>query len=397
MDLLQGENNMIHVAIIGAGNISGAHIDGYKAFPQRCKIVALVDINRDKAQMRMEKEHLAVPIYDSLQSLFEEQEVQLISICTPPFTHKDLAVQALQAGVNVLLEKPMASSLQECDAILEAEKASTATLSVVAQNRFRSPVWNMKKVLDEGLIGKLLHTQINSYWWRGYPYYDLWWRGTWEKEGGGCTLNHAVHHIDMMLWLTGMPKELTAMMANLAHDNSEVEDISMALLRYDDTSLAQVTSSVIHHGEKQEIILQGSAARISAPLEIAANITSPNGFPNTNEQLVNTIKERFEELGELPHQGHEGQIEDMLDAIEQNRAPLVSAQDGRNAIELIMGIYKAATDQTHVSFPLGKEDPFYSEKDILKAAPRFYEKKNSVADQGDYEITLGSNYKKPNA
>lgn len=386
---------MIHVAIIGAGNISGAHIDGYKAFPERCKIVAIADIYPDKAKMRADKEGLSVPVYDSLESLLAHEEVQLVSICTPPFTHKDLAIQALEANVHVLLEKPMASSLEECDAINEAAQRSSATLSVVAQNRFRSPVWNMKKVLDEGLIGKLLHTQINSYWWRGYPYYDLWWRGTWEKEGGGCTLNHAVHHIDMMLWLTGMPKELTAMMANLAHDNSEVEDISMALLRYEDKTLGQITSSVIHHGEKQEMILQGSDARISAPLDIAASLATPNGFPDTNEELVGAIESRYEQLGELAHQGHEGQIDDMLSSIEEHREPLVSGQDGRNAIELIMGIYKSASEQNIVRFPLGAEDPFYTVRGILKTAPRFYEKKNSVIDQGEEQITLGSTYTKP--
>jgi UDP-N-acetyl-2-amino-2-deoxyglucuronate dehydrogenase len=385
---------MINVAIIGAGNISGAHIEGYRAFPQRCRITALADIYPEKAAEKAVKEHLNVPVYGSMEELLEKEDIQLVSLCTPPFTHRDLAVRALEAGVNVLLEKPMASSLEECDAINRAEEKSGASLSVVAQNRFRSPVWNMKKVLEEGLIGKLLHSQINSYWWRGYPYYDLWWRGTWEKEGGGCTLNHAVHHIDMMLWLTGMPKELAAMMGNVAHDNSEVEDLSMALLRFGDNSFAQVTSSVVHHGEKQEMILQGSDARISAPLEAAASLSAPNGFPDRNGELEKKIEARFQELGELPHQGHTGQIEDMLSAIEDKRPPLVTGMDGRNAIELIMGIYKAATEASVVTFPLTKEDPFYSVPGILKTAPRFYEKKNSVTDQGDGNITLGSDYKK---
>lgn len=385
---------MIHTAIIGTGNISGAHIDGYKAFPDRCRITAVADIYPEKAKERAAKEGLEVPVYESMSALLEKEDVQLVSICTPPFTHRELAVQALEAGVHVLLEKPMASSLEECDAINRAEEKSSACLSVVAQNRFRTPVWNMKQVLDEGMIGKLLHTQINSYWWRGYPYYDLWWRGTWEKEGGGCTLNHAVHHIDMMLWLTGMPKELSAMMGNLAHDNSEVEDISMALLRFGDNSFAQVTSSVIHHGEKQEMILQGSDARISAPLEVAAGTSAPNGFPERNEELEKRILRRFQELGELPRQGHEGQIGDLLSAIEENRSPLVTGRDGRNAIELIMGIYKASTEKSVVAFPLDKADPFYTVPGILKTAPRFYQKKNSVTDQGGGKITLGSDYRK---
>jgi UDP-N-acetyl-2-amino-2-deoxyglucuronate dehydrogenase len=384
---------MIRTAVIGTGNISGAHIDACTAFPDRCRIVALADIYPEKAKKRAAQAGLNVPVYESLETLLAKEEVDLVSICTPPFTHRDLAVKALEAGVHVLLEKPMAASLEECDAINRAEAKSSARLSVTAQNRFRTPVWNMKQVLDEGMIGKLLHTQINSYWWRGYPYYDLWWRGTWEKEGGGCTLNHAVHHIDMMLWLTGMPEELTAMMGNVSHDNSEVEDISMALLRYADNSFAQVTSSVVHHGEKQEMILQGREARISAPLDISASLSAPNGFPDKNSELEQQIAQRFQELGERVHQGHEGQIEDMLSAIEQDRQPLVTGRDGRSAIELIMGIYKSATEGKPVRFPLAPEDPFYTVEGILKQAPRFHEKKNSVLDQGSEEITLGSDYR----
>lgn len=92
--------------------------------------------------------------------------------------------------------------------------------------------------------------QIDSFWWRGHCYYDLWWRGTWEKEGGGCTLNHAVHHIDMLLWMMGLPESVTSVLSNVAHDNAQVEDLSMSILRYP-RSLAQLTASVVHHGEEQ--------------------------------------------------------------------------------------------------------------------------------------------------
>ncbi len=94
-------------------------------------------------------------------------------------------------------------------------------------------------------MGPIVHTQVDSYWWRGHSYYDLWWRGTWEKEGGGCTLNHAVHHIDLFQWMNGMPAEITAITSNTSHDNAEVEDLSIAIGKYENGSLAQITSSVL--------------------------------------------------------------------------------------------------------------------------------------------------------
>src|SRR5665811_365013 len=95
---------------------------------------------------------------------------------------------------------------------------------------------------------------IDSAWWRGLPYYDLSWRGTWESEGGGPTLNHAIHHIDLLLWMMGEPQAVAAMMTNAWHDNAEVEDLSIALLRYE-RALAQLTSSVVHHGQRQQILV----------------------------------------------------------------------------------------------------------------------------------------------
>jgi predicted dehydrogenase len=90
----------------------------------------------------------------------------------------------------------------------------------------------LKGGIDSGLAGKICHAQVDSFWWRGHCYYDLWWRGTWEKEGGGCTLNHAVHHIDAIQWMLGFPSEVVAMMTNVAHDNAEVEDLSTAIFKY---------------------------------------------------------------------------------------------------------------------------------------------------------------------
>ena len=129
-------------------------------------------------------------------------------------------IHALDAGCNVVVEKPMATCLSECDQMLEAEKRSKKTLACIAQNRFRNSIYKLKKLADSGLAGKICCAHVNSLWWRGHCYYDLWWRGTWEKEGGGPTLNHAVHHIDMLNWIEGkLPKEVMAMLTNVMHDN----------------------------------------------------------------------------------------------------------------------------------------------------------------------------------
>jgi predicted dehydrogenase len=391
---------MIQVAIIGTGNISQLHINGYLAFPQRCRITHLVDIFPEKAEKKNSECNLGAKVSASHKEILNAQDIDLVSICTPPFCHAEIAVDFLTAGKNVLVEKPMAASLEECDAMISAALKSGKMLSVIAQNRFRDPISGLKKVLDSKMIGKIVHAQIESLWWRGHSYYDLWWRGTWEKEGGGCTLNHAVHHIDMLCWMLGLPKKVSAVISNASHDNAEVEDISVAVLQYDGGlcskgALAQVTSSVIHHGEEQQIVFQGEKARVSAPWKVTANIAQPNGFPakEQNEELIAALNNFYESLPKLDHVMHEGQIDNVLSALETGAKPAIGGEDGRRTIELIAAIYKAGTEQRAVELPMKKDDPFYTVKGIMENVPRFYKKSASVNDL-DGNITTGSDYKK---
>jgi UDP-N-acetyl-2-amino-2-deoxyglucuronate dehydrogenase len=384
---------MINVAIIGTGNISASHINGYLAFPERCRIVALVDIYPEKAHAKAEQFNLDAEVYDSHKAILERGDIDLISVCTPPYTHAEIAIDFLNAKKNVIVEKPMAASLEECDAIIKAAKESSKTLSIIAQNRFRTPIMNLKKTLDEGLIGDVVHAQVDSFWWRGHCYYDLWWRGTWEKEGGGCTLNHAVHHIDMLSWIMGIPNEITAVMSNTSHDNAEIEDLSVAILKYENGALGQITSSVVHHGEEQQLIFQGKNARISAPWKVYASKSKGNGFPERDVELEERIQIFHDSLPEVIHTAHEGQIDNVLSAIENNTEPLIKGIDGRKTIEIITAIYKAGSTETPVKIPISKDDPFYTVQGIMKNAKHFYEKTANVVSLSDEKITVGSDYR----
>lgn len=173
---------MLKVAIIGAGAISKAHIEGYLHFTERCTIVVVCDIYEDKAQEHIDQFQLNARAIKDYKELLQE-EIDLVSICTPPYTHATLTTEFLEAGSHVMVEKPMASSLEECDLMNDTAKRTGKILSVVAQNRFKTPMMKLKAVLDSGLMGKIVHVQVDSFWWRGHCYYDLWWRGTWEKEG----------------------------------------------------------------------------------------------------------------------------------------------------------------------------------------------------------------------
>ena len=210
----------------------------------------------------------------------------------------------------------MAPSLRECDAMIAAAEKGGRLLSPVAQLRFKEAPWKIKRLLELGLAGRLHHVQTNAFYWRGGSYYDLDWRGRWETEGGGCTLNHAVHYIDLMLWWAGQPREVCAFMTNRRHENSEVEDLSTAILRYPDGMLGQVTSSILHHGEKQAILLQADRAAIALPFAVSCCRSLENGFPEPDPDLERTITTAYEGLPSPRYPGHTGQIENVLQAAE---------------------------------------------------------------------------------
>jgi predicted dehydrogenase len=379
---------MIRVAVIGTGAIAAAHIEAYQTFGDRCQIVALCDIYPEKAVEQKSKFHVECEIVSDYHKLLTRGDIDLISVCTPPYTHVDITVDALQSGIHVIVEKPMASSLAECDRMNEAASASGKILSVISQNRFGDVVMKLKRVLESGLAGQIVHSQVNSFWWRGHVYYDLWWRGTWEKEGGGCTLNHAVHHIDIFQWMMGMPDKVVAVMSNTSHDNAEVEDLSVAILSYP-RSLAQITSSVVHHGQEQSLIFQGEKARVSMPWKVVASVPQENGFPIPNPGLEQEIDALAEQVPPLTYLGHKGQIDDVLSAIVNGSSEvLVTGQDGRKTLELITAIYQAASTGATVQLPLQPDSPFYTREGIMAGATHFYEKKHSVVGFNSNVITV---------
>lgn len=147
---------MLKAAIIGAGAISSAHIQAYLAFPERCKIAALCDVYPDKAKQRVEEFKLEADVYSEYHELLKRDDIDLVSVCTPPYTHAEIAIAFLHAGKHVIVEKPMASSLEECDRMNEAARRSGKLLSVAAQNRFTTPMMKLKQVLDTKLMGPVV-------------------------------------------------------------------------------------------------------------------------------------------------------------------------------------------------------------------------------------------------
>lgn len=380
---------MTGVAIIGTGDIAGYHIEAYLGLADRCAIRAVVDILPEKARQKADRYGLNCEAVADYHDLLDRPDIQLVSICLPPALHCDVSVDFLLAGKHVLCEKPMAPTLDECDRMLAAQEKGRAKLSIVAQNRFKPDIMRTKLLLETGALGELLVAQASSLWWRGGKYYDLWWRGTWEKEGGGCTFIHAVHHIDLLLWLMGEVREVRAIAGNRNHGNSEVEDVSITTIQFESGAVGTLIASLLHHGEEQRFIIDGVNGSIEIPHKLSVSRQLDNGYPVADEPKRLELEALFAGLPQPALAEHQGQIEDMIRAIERDTEPLVDGMAGRRTIEFISAVYQSAFTGMPVSLPMTRKDSFYTKEGIMTVATRFHRKTASVTSYADSGISVG--------
>ena len=174
-----------------------------------------------------------ITVTDDWHALLDRKDIDIVSIALPPQMHKDVTIAFLQHGKHVLLEKPMALSLAEEDEMMEAEKESGKKLGLIFQNRYYTAIQRAKKMLEDGYFGSILSVDVTSHWFRGANYHNLYWRGTWESEGGGTLTAQGIHQVDMLLWLMGgHAQNINAVMRNMRHTNCEAEDMGFAFITF---------------------------------------------------------------------------------------------------------------------------------------------------------------------
>jgi predicted dehydrogenase len=337
-------------------------------------VIGVADSNESKSKefiVRHELDKKASAFVDYRQAL-EGGNFDIVSICTPPAFHCAVTIDCLNSGAHVLLEKPMAMSLEECDAMIGAAKKNKRILSIVAQNRYGTEQSRVREIIASGKCGRVLYAQAYSSWWRGEEYYTTTWHGKWKTEGGGCTLNLAVHQIDLLLWIAGMPKEITAFMANVNHPGAEVEDLSMAALRFGEGpakgGLGEILASTVHHGENQRMMFQTEKAGLFLPFAVRCTKARELGLPLDDPDTAAEIEAACKAYPPLEKEMFDGQIADFINYVETGVASrfLPDAGSGRNAIEVVAGIYKSAAKRAPVSLPIANDDPFYSKICLLE-------------------------------
>ena len=360
----------VKTAIIGCGKVSDLHAAALKRTPE-AQFVAVYSRNPEKARQYGEK--YGVRGFCDIREMIAAAGVEAVIVCTPHPAHRDAAVMAAEAGAHVLVEKPLASTLQDCDAMLAAAKKAKVKIGVVCQRRFYSPVQRMRRAIEQGKIGKPALGTVLMLGWRDQKYYESDpWRGHWRAEGGGVLVNQAPHQLDLLQWFMGPIDELFGVWSNINHPYIEVDDSAVAVIRFRSGALGNIVVSnsqkpglygKVHvHGQNGASVgvqTDGGAmfiAGMSSIQEPPVNDlwTVPGEEPmlaqwkQEDSDLFNGLENSMAHYFQL-------QISDFLRAITENREPLVTGEDGRKTVEIFTAIYRSQQTHLPVKFPLKAE------------------------------------------
>jgi len=296
--------------------------------------------------------------FDDVSRMVESERIDVVVVATPHPSHADAAIAAMASGSHVLVEKPMATTVADCDRMLEAAADAGVTLGVVSQRRFYAPVQRVKRAIQDGKIGVPALATLTLLGWRDKEYYESDpWRGTWSGEGGGVLVNQAVHHLDLLLWLFGPVETVFGFWGNINHPEIEVDDTAIAVLRGVGGGLASiVVSNSQRPGLHANVHLHGSnGASVGVQTDggqmFVAGVSEIVDPPVTDlwtvpgeEQLLSEFRasdhSEFASVDPIVHY-HRLQVEDFLDAVIEGRSPLVTGADGRRAVELFAAIYRS--------------------------------------------------------
>ena len=340
-------------ALIGCGRISPNHIEAAKN--NHLEFVAMCDIVPKTMQEKSEWFDLeAVRKYTDYRELLEKEKPDLVAIATESGKHAAIALDCIAAGCNVIIEKPIALSIADADAIVRAGREAGIVVCANHQNRFNKSVQYMRKALEAGRFGRLSHGAAHVRWNRGKGYYDQApWRGTWA-QAGGCLMNQCIHNIDLLRWFMGDEiDEVMAYTDQLAHPYLEAEDLGMALVKFSNGAygLIEGTTNVYPKNLEETLYIFGEKGTAKAA-GASDNIIEEWRFADEIDDPAEVKKRFSENPPNIYGFGHTPLYADVIEAIKAGREPLVNAEAGKRALELVLAIYKSAAEHRPVKLPL---------------------------------------------
>ena len=331
-------NNEIGFGIVGTGMIAKVHAEAIAAIPG-ARLVAVC--GREEASTRAFAGEFGAAALTDYTQFLAYPGLQVVNLCTPNGLHAEQGSAAARAGKHVLTEKPLEMTLAKADMLIAACDAAGVKLGVIFQSRFLPAVQRLKRALAENRLGRLLLCDAYVKWYRAPEYYAASWHGTLALDGGGALINQAIHTVDLLRWLAGPVATVFAMSGALRYPQIEGEDTLVASVRFANGALGVIQAATSAKpgfkrrlelsGERGTIILDGDAISTWA-------IDGEEAEAGVDAQLTDGSSNP----AAISNEGHRMQIEDMVQAVRADRAPLIDGRAGRFSLELVEALYASA-------------------------------------------------------
>jgi len=344
----------MNYALIGCGRIAVNHMKAVKK--NRLNLVGVCDILPQRMETllkRLEMKDNDIHKYTDYKRMLDQERPELAAIATESGKHAEIALECIERGIHVIIEKPMAMSIEDAEQIIRRSREKNVKVCACHQNRFNIAVQETRKALENGRFGKLSHGSIHVRWNRNREYYDqAKWRGTWEQDGGAL-MNQCIHGIDLLRWMLGDDiEEVYGQTRRQFHDYLEAEDVGMAVVKFKNGAVATIegTTNVYPQNLEETLYLFGEKGTV----KIGGKSTNTIDVWDFAEEKAEDQKNKGlrEGTSNVYGNGHTSLYADMIDAIQKDRTPYVDAAAGKNALELVLAIYKSQKERRPVRLPL---------------------------------------------
>lgn len=342
-------------AIIGCGRISPNHIEAAKN--NGLDIAAICDIDENAMAEKAEKFSLGRDVrrYADYRDLLVAEKPELVAIATESGKHAAIALDCLNAGCNLIIEKPIALSLKDADAIIELSERKNLVVCACHQNRFNKSIQKIREAWDSGRFGRLMNGSANIRWNRNRAYYEQApWRGTYEQDGGSL-MNQCIHNIDLLRWMLGDEiDEVFAYTKNFTHPYIDAEDFGAAVIKFKNGAVGTIegSTSVYPKNLEETLYIFGEKGTVKASGH-SVNIIEEWMFADGEDDSAEVKAKYRENPPNVYGFGHTPLYADVISAIREGRKPYIDARAGRRALELVLAIYKSSAEGAPVKLPMG--------------------------------------------
>jgi UDP-N-acetyl-2-amino-2-deoxyglucuronate dehydrogenase len=359
-DVVTDTGKPVRLALVGAGVIGTTHGQVVSELADQIELVAVADLHLERAEKLAGES--GGKAFSSLAEALAAMEIDVVTVCTPTGRHAEVAIEALEAGKHVIIEKPAEVTIEKTDEIIAAQRRAGTLVAVISQHRFDPATEVTVDAIRRGELGRLTSGIASIDWWRGQSYYDSGnWRGTWELDGGGALMNQGVHTVDLLVATLGRPVEVFAYTGTLAHERIEVEDVAVGVVKFENGALGVLHATTAAypglsarlqvHGDKGSVIIdndelsfihvttRGGEAEEKAYGSKSTSLNQIADYPNASGGAALTAGS---DPGRLAIDAHRRQYENFLAALAGKEELRVDLETNRQSIAIITSVYESA-------------------------------------------------------